>query len=202
MATADGIQVFAETTISKISNEIDEQQSDAIRQYLSKKTAWISPNEEQFDALSKFLKKRLDDGHGETILEIGTGVTDGESPGLLHDEMEASIATLKSMQAILDAEIQLLREKLLTNNTRFINEYLIRRHIDQEDFMEVRVAVTGNVDAGKSTLLGVLTHGMLDDGRGIARQKLFRHKHEAETGRTSSVGCVESISNELQAINA
>lgn len=51
-----------------------------------------------------------------------------------------------------------------------------------------RVAVVGNVDAGKSTLLGVLTHGELDNGRGLARQKLFRHKHEAETGRTSSVG--------------
>ena len=50
--------------------------------------------------------------------------------------------------------------------------------------------MTGNVDAGKSTLLGVLTHGVLDDGRGIARQKLFRHKHEVETGRTSSVGNV------------
>lgn len=50
------------------------------------------------------------------------------------------------------------------------------------------VAVVGNVDAGKSTLLGVLTHGSLDDGRGTARLKLFRHKHEAETGRTSSVG--------------
>jgi len=48
--------------------------------------------------------------------------------------------------------------------------------------------VVGNVDAGKSTLLGVLTHGELDNGRGLARQKLFRHKHEAETGRTSSVG--------------
>lgn len=46
----------------------------------------------------------------------------------------------------------------------------------------------GNVDAGKSTLLGVLTHGELDNGRGTARQKLFRHKHEMETGRTSSVG--------------
>ncbi|CAF3922893.1 unnamed protein product [Rotaria magnacalcarata] len=102
--------------------------------------------------------------------------------------MEASVATMKSMQAVLDSEIQLLREKLVSNNTRYINEYLIRRHIDQEDFMEVRVAVTGNVDAGKSTLLGVLTHGLLDDGRGIARQKLFRHKHEIETGRTSSVG--------------
>lgn len=51
-----------------------------------------------------------------------------------------------------------------------------------------RVAVVGNVDAGKSTLLGVLTHGELDNGRGHARQKLFRHKHEAESGRTSSVG--------------
>lgn len=51
-----------------------------------------------------------------------------------------------------------------------------------------RVAVVGNVDAGKSTLLGVLTHGELDNGRGFARQKLFRHKHEIESGRTSSVG--------------
>ena len=51
-----------------------------------------------------------------------------------------------------------------------------------------RVAVVGNVDAGKSTLLGVLTHGELDNGRGHARQRLFRHKHEMESGRTSSVG--------------
>ncbi|CAF2993687.1 unnamed protein product [Rotaria socialis] len=189
MAAADGMQAFVETTIPKTSDEIDEQQSDIIRQYLSKKTAWISPNEEQFDALINFLKKRLDEGHGETILEIGTEVTSSESPGLLREEMEASIATLKSMQALLDCEIELLREKSLSNKTRFLNEYLIRKHIDEEDFMEVRVAVTGNVDAGKSTLLGVLTHSILDDGRGIARQKLFRHKHEMETGRTSSVGC-------------
>lgn len=50
------------------------------------------------------------------------------------------------------------------------------------------MAVVGNVDAGKSTLLGVLTHAELDNGRGHARQKLFRHKHEMESGRTSSVG--------------
>jgi len=30
--------------------------------------------------------------------------------------------------------------------------------------------------------------GALDDGRGRARVGLFRHKHELETGRTSSVG--------------
>jgi len=33
-----------------------------------------------------------------------------------------------------------------------------------------------------------LVKGDLDDGRGKARVNLFRHKHEIETGRTSSVG--------------
>lgn len=34
----------------------------------------------------------------------------------------------------------------------------------------------------------MLVKGDLDDGRGKARVNLFRHKHEMETGRTSSVG--------------
>ncbi|KAJ2449694.1 hypothetical protein EV183_004746 [Coemansia sp. RSA 2336] len=67
--------------------------------------------------------------------------------------------------------------------------YLIRRRPQRiEEMMEVRVAVAGNVDAGKSTMLGVLTQGGLDDGRGKARVALFRHKHEIDSGRTSSVG--------------
>ncbi|KAI8646855.1 translation protein [Parasitella parasitica] len=37
-------------------------------------------------------------------------------------------------------------------------------------------------------MLGVLTKGVLDDGRGKARANLFRHKHEVISGRTSSVG--------------
>lgn len=56
------------------------------------------------------------------------------------------------------------------------------------DLSEIRVAVVGNVDSGKSTILGVLTKGRLDDGRGRARVALFKHQHEVLTGRTSSVG--------------
>ncbi|KZV66905.1 GTP-binding protein 1 [Peniophora sp. CONT] len=59
---------------------------------------------------------------------------------------------------------------------------------DVSSTAEVRCAIVGNVDSGKSTTLGVLTRGGLDDGRGLARVVLFRHKHEIETGRTSSVG--------------
>ena len=54
-------------------------------------------------------------------------------------------------------------------------------------FIDIRLAVLGNVDAGKSTLLGVLTHDELDNGRGRARLNLFRHLHEIQTGRTSSI---------------
>lgn len=54
--------------------------------------------------------------------------------------------------------------------------------------MDIRFAVCGNVDSGKSTMVGVLTKGELDDGRGRSRQHLFIHKHEKNTGRTSSIG--------------
>lgn len=70
----------------------------------------------------------------------------------------------------------------------FSRVIVMRKNLPEKDFIEVRVAVVGNVDAGKSTFLGVLTHNSLDDGRGQARKKLFRHKHEFDTGRTSSVG--------------
>jgi len=50
-----------------------------------------------------------------------------------------------------------------------------------------RVAVVGNVDAGKSTLIGSITTGALDDGRGLSRRLIMKFKHEIETGRTSTI---------------
>ena len=53
---------------------------------------------------------------------------------------------------------------------------------------DVRVAVIGNVDSGKSTMVGVLTKSIMDDGRGSARKQVFNFSHEAANGRTSSIG--------------
>jgi GTPase len=50
----------------------------------------------------------------------------------------------------------------------------------------IRVAVVGNVDAGKSTMIGTLTSSCLDDGRGSSRTTIMKHRHEIETGRTST----------------
>jgi len=52
--------------------------------------------------------------------------------------------------------------------------------------MNIRVAVVGNVDAGKSTMIGTLTSSLLDDGRGSSRTFVMKHRHEIESGRTST----------------
>uniref|UniRef100_A0A6M2DWM5 GTP-binding protein 1 n=1 Tax=Xenopsylla cheopis TaxID=163159 RepID=A0A6M2DWM5_XENCH len=149
------------------------------------KDVLVSPSEEQYELLLQRLKERVDDGRGETIYDIGIG-EDGSDSGLQNEEYCASLATLQSLAETIDADCVELRQRKAESGTT--GQYLIRKRLDQTDFMEIRVAVVGNVDAGKSTLLGVLTHGELDNGRGHARQRLFRHKHEMESGRTSSVG--------------
>ncbi|RXG52841.1 GTP-binding protein 1 [Armadillidium vulgare] len=150
------------------------------------KDTLISPSNSSFDQLRTFLQEKISDGNGETLFEVGSGADDSVS-GLDISAYEASVATLKTLTETLDADCVLLREKKCAKDC-LQGQYLVRKRADVQDFMEVRVAVVGNVDAGKSTLLGVLTHGELDNGRGFARMKLFRHKHEMETGRTSSVG--------------
>lgn len=49
-----------------------------------------------------------------------------------------------------------------------------------DHLINVRVAMLGNVDAGKSTLSGILTSapGTKDDGRGAIRSKVFNFSHE------------------------
>ena len=51
----------------------------------------------------------------------------------------------------------------------------------------MKLCVIGNVDSGKSTLVGVLCKGLFDDGRGAARLRVFNYPHEIENGRTSSI---------------
>jgi len=91
---------------------------------------------------------------------------------------------------------------LLKNNTKK-SDYKITRytaHILIRENTEIcnnilYIAVVGNVDAGKSSLIGVLTKGVADDGRGSARLCMFNHPHERIRGHTSSE------SNEIMGFN-
>lgn len=52
---------------------------------------------------------------------------------------------------------------------------------------QLRVTLTGATTSGKSSLLGILTSGALDNGRGKSRLGLLKHRHEIVSGMTSSV---------------
>lgn len=135
------------------------------------------------------MKWRLREGQGEAIYQIGVEDS-GILAGLGEIEMTASLQTLQQMASKLGATTTLLRERILdceNDNARKVAEILVRKVPDDQHNIEVRVAVMGSADVGKSTLLGVMTQGQLDNGRGRARLNMFRHLHEVQSGRTSSI---------------
>ena len=64
---------------------------------------------------------------------------------------------------------------------------MIRRRPSEAAAIEVRVSMLGPVHSGKSTTVAVLTTGMSDNGEGLARMHVSRHKHELDNGLTASV---------------
>ncbi|KAL2821537.1 P-loop containing nucleoside triphosphate hydrolase protein [Aspergillus granulosus] len=148
--------------------------------------------------LAEILQNRIDEGHGETVFDLGLE-DGGESMSLSLEEWNSALQRLRDAADTLAAHCRILLtynvggpEESRVPNDRVKGAWgkiLIRQPAETvEEMAEIRVAVVGNVDAGKSTMLGVLVKGGLDDGRGKARVNLFRHKHEIESGRTSSVG--------------
>ncbi|CAK7219021.1 hypothetical protein SBRCBS47491_003705 [Sporothrix bragantina] len=152
------------------------------------------------EGLVALLTERVDEGNGEFVFDLGFE-HDGDTLGLTREQWAVALVRVEQAADRAGADCQLL----LTRNVGgpldvgaqeggaraedCTGKIMVRRRPHKvEDVIETRIAVVGNVDAGKSSLLGVLVKGDLDDGRGKARVNLFRHKHEFETGRTSSVG--------------
>ncbi|KNE62494.1 hypothetical protein AMAG_07708 [Allomyces macrogynus ATCC 38327] len=158
----------------------------------------VNISDERFVHLVTQMKWRLAEGCGEALYEIGIA-DNGQLVGLSSADLAESLRTLEAMAAHLDADCSIVRQRqvlprLLHGNAdtdaepRHVAEILVRKRVDNEDhFLEIRVAILGGSDAGKSTLLGVLTHSELDNGLGRARSRAFNHKHELESGRTSSL---------------
>ncbi|KAK1140746.1 hypothetical protein N8T08_009947 [Aspergillus melleus] len=154
--------------------------------------------EDGLQTLASLVQTRIDEGHGETIFDLGLE-DGGESMAFDLEQWNTALRRLQEATDTLPAHCRILMTynvggpgESQVHNERIKGAWgkiLIRQPADSvEGMTEIRVAVVGNVDAGKSTMLGVLVKGNLDDGRGKARVNLFRHKHEIESGRTSSVG--------------
>uniref|UniRef100_A0A3Q4B6X0 Tr-type G domain-containing protein n=1 Tax=Mola mola TaxID=94237 RepID=A0A3Q4B6X0_MOLML len=156
---------------------------------LELKLKLVNPTQYRLEHLATQMKWRLQEGRGEAVYQIGVE-DNGMLIGLSKEDLSASLKTLQKLAEKVGADITVLREREVDYDSdvpRKIAEVLIRKVPDDQQFLDLRVAVLGNVGSGKSTLLGVLTQGELDNGRGRARLNLFRHLHEIQTGHTSSI---------------
>lgn len=163
---------------------------------------WLLDTSEDASASSQRLagviQARLDEGHGEALFDLGLEDS-GETMGFSKEQWDTALKSITAAASLVTAAVKVLltfnvggAEEALPKSAKDTSSHgkiLIRQNpATAEEVIETRIAVVGNVDAGKSTMLGVLVKGNLDDGRGKARVNLFRHKHEIESGRTSSVG--------------
>ncbi|KAI9248480.1 P-loop containing nucleoside triphosphate hydrolase protein [Helicostylum pulchrum] len=104
--------------------------------------------------------------------------------------MNSSIDTLRKMAEALGAEISIMRKITLSEPSYQVAEILVQQRPNDDEsqqLTDIRVVLVGGLGAGKSTLLGHISHGIKDNGRGRARLNLLRHRHELESGRSSSI---------------
>lgn len=144
----------------------------------------INKSEERINELASQMKYRVNEGNGESIYFLGIK-DDGNILGITETEYQKSFKTLEKASHINNFAINLINKKLVANDKYFYE--LLIREINITNYSEIKVSVAGNVDSGKSSFLGVITKGILDNGRGLSRSTIFNFKHELNSGRTSSI---------------
>jgi hypothetical protein len=154
----------------------------------SSQTEQEDKKEEKSDLPTNTIDHLLDKNPGfatrctMTIQRVETHLLD-PSPSSLMDIANAANAdsvpgvaeATKPIPLTIGKEIDVVSQ---SSSTCSISDTLSKRNI--------RIAVVGNVDAGKSSLIGTLVTSCLDDGRGKSRTSIMKHRHEIESGRTST----------------
>ena len=139
---------------------------------------------DRVDQLTTQMRFRMSEGGGECTYHLGVK-DDGTVEGITEDEYSETFLYLDKIARSNKYTITSIYEKEVSKGKK-VYELLIREQ-NENKYIDIKVAVAGSVDAGKSSLLGVLTSGHLDDGRGSARTRIFNFRHEISSGRTSSI---------------
>lgn len=140
-------------------------------------------SEERIARLITQLNYRLNEGGGEAFYELGIS-DDGLPVGLTEEEERRTFEVMDRIVKSLGARYMVVRREKASRG--YVYELLIRKTIDVPP-IQISLALLGNVDAGKSTLKGVLISGVLDDGDGLAMSRVARYLHELKYRRSSSV---------------
>ena len=138
---------------------------------------------ERKQQLASQMKYRLERGDGEAIYFIGVN-DDGKLLGLDKAELEESFFVLDEIahevnSKIVEVETQVANSGEVAKVTIARSQHFKPSHL--------LIGVAGHVDHGKSTLVGTLTTGSLDNGSGGTRIFLDVQKHEIERGLSADL---------------
>lgn len=139
---------------------------------------------QRIQELTSQMNFRLREGCGECYYEIGVE-DNGHTLGISKQELEISLSVINTIAVNLGCQTKVM--KLIQGEKGLIAEMFIKKQ--EENLLnkiEITLGVLGLEGTGKSTIIGVLINGVLDDGKGLARQNVLRHKHEIFSGKTSS----------------
>lgn len=161
---------------------MDREQEEGNIEY---KLKIIHKDKKRLQELTSQMAYRLNEGSGECIYILGVSDT-GDMVGINEEEYTISLENLKQFALANDSHIINISKKKIEEENRYIYEILIREHIENK-YIDIKVAIAGNVDSGKSTFIGVMITGKNDNGRGMSRLSVFNYPHEIKSGRTSSI---------------
>ncbi|KAK9386410.1 hypothetical protein V1515DRAFT_604523 [Lipomyces mesembrius] len=183
---------FSTPSPSQITESIEpEIDSHGAVEY---KLHMLSPHPARLAQLTTQLQWRLAQGQGQAIYEIGVA-SDGTLAGLVDNEIYGSLHTLKKMSRIVGAWFKVVRvipihgqevaECDRAANRRVVEVHVFKNTVEKD---VIKMFLVGATNTGKSSLLGKICYDVPDNGRGKARMKILKHRHELASGRTSSVG--------------
>lgn len=165
-----------------IETKLEPEKEDGNIEY---KLKLINKDENRIERLASQMRFRTEEGDGECIYNLGIE-DNGKIVGITQSEYEDTLSVLKNAANMNNYAITLLSSSSVKGELRAIYEVMVREKNDNK-YIDLRVAIAGSVDSGKSTFTGSIVNGIVDDGRGYARSMIFNYPHEIKTGRTSSI---------------
>lgn len=151
-------------------------------------------NNNKFNFIEE-IDTKLTNGNGVLKIYLGCSINEKYKEGINMKEYDDSISFLNKICTKYNYNYKIINKNAL-NRFNEDTKYFLEILLTKEKFLfetnyynkksEIKIGMFGDKSSGKSTLIGVIVDGILDNGEGLARSNIYRFQHEHFTGKTSN----------------
>src|SRR5690606_25310993 len=125
----------------------------------------VDKNDDRVLKLETQMSYRIEEGNGQCIYIIGLN-DDGTPYGITEEEFQETWLILQKIAKRRDYSLRIVSkvEFQKKSEIRFVYKILVRE-VNLSEYKEIKIATGGNVDSGKSSFIGTMISGILDDGK-------------------------------------